>query len=293
MTTATARSKPSATTRADQRPVEIRVRKMGKDYAQTPSYWFDNDPFLSLFFTAFSATLPVGEKQFIHSVRLFQERISDPVLREEIRAFIGQEAHHAKEHDAFNRLMAERGLSTDRIEQRMARMFEWIREHASPEQQLANTVCAEHFTAMMADYMLTKSPELMERMDPAMRNLWAWHAIEEAEHKAVAFDVYRQQVNDVWRLRRTMVLISLSIAGHVTFDALQLMREAGELRNVKSWRKGLKQLFGRGGMFPAMAREYLDFYRRDFHPWQHDNRQSLARARAKYLGETTSSATLH
>lgn len=270
---------------ADARPVEIRVRKMGKDYAATPDYWFDNDPFLSMFFTAFSASLPDGEKQFIHSVRLFQDRITDPVLREEIRAFIGQEAHHAKEHDALNRMMADKGYSIPRIEKRMRRLFQWFRDNQPPEQQLANTVCAEHFTALMADYMLSKAPENLGKMDPAMRNLWAWHAIEEAEHKAVAFDVYKQEVDDTWLLRRTMVLLTVSIMAHTTYDAIQLLKEAGELRNLRSWRKGLGFLFGPKGMMASMAKDYFDFYRADFHPWQHDNRKALAAARAKYLGE--------
>ena len=268
------------------RPVEIRVRKMGKDYSTTGEFWFDNDPFLSLFLTAFSATLPDGEKQFIHAVRLFQDRVSDPVLREEVRAFIGQEAHHAKEHDSLNRRMASKGYSIGRIEQRMQALFKWQRENQSPEQLLANTVCVEHFTAMMADYILSKNPEMLEKMEPSMRQLWAWHAIEEAEHKAVAFDVYRQQVGDHARLQRSMVVLTFMLVTITSYDALRLMQEAGELRNVGSWRRGLKFLFGKGGMLSAMAREYIDFYRRDFHPWQHDNRQVLVAARAKYLGET-------
>jgi len=285
MTAANLAASRTATPAADARPVEIRVRKMGKDYADTPAYWYDNDPFLSLFFTAFSASLPDGEKQFIHAVRLFQDRVTDPALREEIRRFIGQEAHHAKEHDMLNRLMADKGFSIPRIEKRMRALFQWFRDNQSPEQQLANTVCAEHFTAMMADFMLSKSPEHLEKMHPTMRNLWAWHAIEEAEHKAVAFDVYKQEVDDVWLLRRTMVLLSVSIMAHTAYDAAVLMREAGELRNLKSWRRGVDFLFGRDGMFPSMAKEYFAFYRRDFHPWHNDNRAALAAARAKYLGE--------
>jgi len=270
---------------AAARPVEIRVRPMGKDYADTPDFWFDNDPFLSMFFTAFSATLPDGEKQFIHSVRLFQDRIKDPVLREEIRAFIGQEAHHAKEHDTFNRLMADKGYSIPRIEKRMKAMFKWFRDNLSPEEQLANTVCAEHFTALMADYMLSTAPERLALMDESMQKLWAWHAIEEAEHKGVAFDVYAQEVGDTWLRRRTMVLLTASIVLVTSYDAVRLMKEAGELGNLRSWRKGLGFMLGNKGMVWSMAKDYFDFYRADFHPWQQDNRKALARARAKYLGE--------
>jgi len=39
------------------------------------------------------------------------------------------------------------------------------------------------------------------------------------------------------------------------------------------------------GRFRKMIPAYLDFYRRDFHPSQHDAGDQLARVKARYLGD--------
>jgi len=54
----------------------------------------------------------------------------------------------------------------------------------------AITCALEHYTAMLADYVL-RNPVWLEDAEPQLRVLWSWHAAEETEHKAVAYDVYR------------------------------------------------------------------------------------------------------
>src|SRR5262245_10859070 len=121
--------------------VGIPVRKLGLPYgADMPTYWFANNAFLTSYFSAFSATLPDGEAQFIHSVRLFKDKITDPVLQAQIRGFIGQEVHHAKEHEAFNAAMVARGIPLDVIERFVVGINEWVRENQPPVAQLASTV---------------------------------------------------------------------------------------------------------------------------------------------------------
>ncbi len=55
---------------------------------------------------------------------------------------------------------------------------------------LTATTALEHFTATIASQLLVNTyiQELMT--DKTMSTMWYWHAIEENEHKAVAFDVY-------------------------------------------------------------------------------------------------------
>ena len=87
-------------------------------------------------------------------------------------------------------------------------MFEgmkWIAKKFSPERQLAKTCALEHFTAMLAELML-EEPEFLEGMDQRMLPLWLWHAVEESEHKAVAFDVYADQVDNYWIRTSEMAL---------------------------------------------------------------------------------------
>lgn len=47
-----------------------------------------------------SSLFPYGETFFVDSVRAVRDQISDPHLKKDISAFIGQEAMHAKEHAA-------------------------------------------------------------------------------------------------------------------------------------------------------------------------------------------------
>ena len=263
--------------------VGVPVRRLGQDYNQDfPDFWFRDNAFLSMFFTGFSANLPEGEDQFIYSVRLFQKKITNPVLKAQVRAFIGQEAHHSKEHDALNSVMKKRGYPLDRAEKRMHKINKLMRKYQSPEKQLAETVCGEHITALVADYILRKRPEYLDEMAPVLAKMWAWHAIEETEHKAVAFDVYDQLVGDRNLLRRTMVEITLMFFSLNTYEAFNLMRKTGQMRNWKMWRESWRML---REMIRDVRAEYMDFYRKDFHPWQHDNREALYAAREKYLGE--------
>ena len=53
------------------------------------------------------------------------------------------------------------------------------------------TAALEHFTATLAE-MILSDPEARDMFgDETVKNLFLWHALEEAEHKAVAFDVYK------------------------------------------------------------------------------------------------------
>jgi uncharacterized protein len=110
--------------------------------------------------------------------------------------------------------------------------------------------------------------------------LWLWHAIEETEHKAVAFDVYRH-IGGSYRTRVvTMVVVTAQfIMNQAHFDST-LMRADGQMGNLRSWARGMVRYWGPRGKFTQLIPAYLDDYRRDFHPWQHDNRPVIAKWRA-------------
>lgn len=263
--------------------VGVPVRRLGQTYAtDIPLFWFRDNALVSMFFAGFSAKLPSGEAQFIHSVRLFQEQVTDPVLRAQVKAFIGQEAHHSKEHEALNNMLKARGVDLGRIERYMAETNAWMRNDLTPREQLAMTVCAEHLTALMADYFISYHPEYLDEIHPQMARIWAWHAIEETEHKAVAFDVYDQLVGDRKLLHKTMRKLTTIFLTMNSVHAAQLVRAHGAGRDWRMWREGVAFL---RGMIKELKNDYMDFYRADFHPWQHDNRAALQVARAKYLGE--------
>ena len=258
-------------------PIDIPVRHMGFSFPKDlPRHWYGNDPFETHLFNALSLTFPFGEKEFIDSVRAFSDRITDPQLKDDVRAFIGQEMQHSREHEAFNAWIASLGLPAqyiwDFIEKRQAEM----KAKSRPIDRLAVTCALEHFTAIMAEAFLT-NPELLAEFDERVRTMWVWHAIEETEHKSVAFDVFEHVGGEYSTRVWTMMLITFLFIRNQTHFHRTLMKADGELFNVKSWARGLYKYWGPKGVFTKLAPAYLAYYRRDFHPWQHDNRELVAR----------------
>ncbi len=261
------------------------VRQPDFDYAkdEVPRYWWDNDPAKTLLLAAMSSGFPSGERFFIDSVRYFQSHIKDPELKAAVKAFIGQEAHHSKEHEAMNGFLQERGIDLAKLEREVQWFMDYMRMKFSPERQLAHTVAVEHFTALMAEEFMLKYDDALDTMDPRVAPLWAWHAIEESEHKAVAFDVYKAVGGSEWVRITEMLSVSILFPLFTTMHLTRLMRDEGQLFNVRSWAKFANYAWGYPGVFRRMAPAYLRFYRPSFHPWQQDATRLVEKAKARWL----------
>ncbi len=249
----------------------IPVRRMDFEFDDAiPKYWFANNPMLTMLLTGLSCSFPEGERMFMRAVRHYQDRITDPELMKEVRAFIGQEAHHGKEHQAFNEFMARKGLPIAKIEGFVKNAIAFEERHLSKERMLAKTCALEHFTAMFAEAIL-EHPEVLELMDERLQPLWLWHAVEESEHKSVAFDVYQQQVDNYWVRVSEMALTSVLFTYFTGLHTVQLLRASGEQRNFKATAQGLNKLIGPKGFFRGMLPQYLAYYSPNFHPSQRDS----------------------
>lgn len=250
--------------------------------ADMPRYWWDNDPAKTLLLAALSSGFPPGERFFIDSVRYYQDRITDPELQQAIRGFIGQEAHHSREHKALNGFLEDRGINLGRLEREIQVFMDWMRNNLSPERQLAHTVAVEHFTALMAEEFLLKY-DALDEMDPHMAPIWAWHAIEESEHKAVAFDVYKTVGGSEFVRATEMLFVSVVFPVFTTVHLVQLMKADGQLGNFRSWGKALNYMWGKPGVFRKLLPSYLKFYSPRFHPWNNDARDLVEKAKRKWL----------
>jgi predicted metal-dependent hydrolase len=262
----------------------ITVRRM--DFAFTPDIpenWADGNALITAVMAGLSAAFPPGERYFIESVRHFGDEVKDPELKERIRGFIGQEANHTKEHLAFNEFLDGRGLPVLRMQELVERALGALKKRNSPAQNLARTVALEHMTAFLASALL-ESPELLQRMHPTVATFWAWHAIEEIEHRSVAFDVYKEYVDDEPLRLRTMAWVTVFFSLTNAARALVIMKITGNLFNLPAWARGLDVMFGRQGILRKGLPLYRAYYRRGFHPDQHDNSDAVARAKSAYLG---------
>lgn len=256
----------------------IQPRRMDFKFdASIPRYWFANDQFKTLLFTALSSTFPEGERFFVRSVRQFQKQIKSKLLREQVRGFIGQEAHHGMEHDAFNAFMESKGVPTSKVDDFVRVGLAWMEKRYSPARQLARTAALEHFTAMLAELVLDHD-DFLEGMDSRMLPLWLWHAIEESEHKAVAFDVFAEQVGSYWMRSGEMAVTTVEFIGFTMFHYFQLRAGMDDKTDWASVGNGARWLLGRDGWLRRLRGSYLAYYKPGFHPSKRDSSQARKRA---------------
>lgn len=261
----------SASVRPEQQvaPAIPRPRSPGLDHgAGLPRHWLAGSVIGTHIANGVNLLFPAGERFFVRSVSRYLDRIEDPTLRAQIKGFFGQEGHHAREHERVNELLEAQGYDV----RRFLRFYEWLAygviERLSPPQlRLATTAACEHFTAILAENALRV--RLLDQAPRSIRTLLLWHAAEEIEHRAVAYDVL-QQINPSYALRVAgLAMATTCLGGFWLLATLMLLaqeREWGGKRAADDWaevhrRRKQHGVFGRG------IREYL---RRDFHPSQRD-----------------------
>jgi uncharacterized protein len=245
----------------------------------------DGDLISSHIIAALSSVFPDGEDFFVRSVRHFRDQITDPVLKREVAGFIGQEAVHGREHRALNDRLDALGYPAKRIE----RVVKWslgVRERMmKPIGNLASTAALEHYTATLAEILLSNEEARRLLGSPEVADVFVWHALEENEHKAVAFDVYKA-VGGTERTRRiTMNIITVGFLGGMTVQVVLSL-----LGDRETYRRGrLRKSLGRLRDNPIFTREVWrrlrDYNRSDFHPDDHDTEALLETWREELFGD--------
>ncbi|MFT3858303.1 MAG: metal-dependent hydrolase [Aquabacterium sp.] len=235
-----------------------------------PKYWFGGDIFKSRFFDAMSTIFPEGERFFIECVRDYRDQVKDPQLLQEIKDFIRQEGQHGIVHNTYNNRLKAQGIDVDMLETTERKLFAFLRRHVPKKQTLAETAAAEHLTAIMAHSFFERK-EVLESADPRMRAMYAWHAMEEIEHKAVAFDVM-QKIAKVSYLRRCFALLVVTLGFNIhslIVTRYMLKRDGfGFFHRIGLFAKGLWWLYKPGGLYLSTFGHYIQYYKPGFHPWQ-------------------------
>ncbi|MEZ5573093.1 MAG: metal-dependent hydrolase [Halioglobus sp.] len=271
-----------AVTVPNSRP--IKPRRMDFDMGQlNEKYFFRDNPILSTLMYALSASFPDGERFFIDTVRHYQKDIHDPLLSAQIRGFIGQEAHHSRIHEEFNERAETLGIAMERVRRRFARRIGIARRKLNPGQQLAVTAALEHITATLAQWVL-ENPEagIGGSNHSPLREMLIWHAMEEIEHKAVAFDVYRATVHNekqriaVARIIFRMFWIQMGIA------QLNLLWCDRKIPSLKHIRDAWKFMWGVGGFRRWAAPEFKRYLKVGFHPNDIDQSRLIEQWRDDY-----------
>jgi predicted metal-dependent hydrolase len=275
-----------AQTSNPERKVPTRRMSFEESMRHLPRHFAaDGDLISGHVISALSSVFPDGEDYFVRSVRHYRDRISDPALKRQVAGFIGQEAVHGREHRVFNDRLAQLGYPTKQYEH-FTRVGLRCRERILPSiSNLAATAALEHFTATLAELVLTNE-EIRDLMGAdAVRDLFVWHALEESEHKAVAFDVYKAVGGGerlrVWTMNFFRFGFVLGMGAAVVLSLLRdrATYQRGNLR--RSWRRLRRSPL----LDPAIWAQLKDYNRPGFHPDDSDTTELVEAWRTELFGE--------
>lgn len=239
------------------------------DDEDLPRHWFGGDPFKTRYFDAMSLSFPDGERLFMMAVRAYKHTITDPALLQDIKDFNRQEGQHGLVHAQFNEVLRGQGIDIDKL----LRVHNFIQfniywKYFPKAYNLAATAALEHLTATMVYGFFDRGP-VMQDADPRVRAMYAWHAIEELEHKSVAFDVMQQGARVGYIVRcLAMIQATLHFSIYSGLAVNYLLKADGFSfwQRTKIMAKGMAWLYGPKGVFTALAGHFLSYFKPGFHP---------------------------
>ena|SRR3990167_2961766 len=246
-------------------------------------YWHGGDPVVTHFFNALQAMFPEGERFFMDSARDVRDMLGKDAipaeLNEQIRLFIRQEAMHGREHDAWTNALISLGyIGMEGFDLKLKRDNQWAKKKMKPLWRLSMTAASEHFTASLAHLFIYQRPDLIEKAASPFRELLVYHAMEEVEHKAVCFDLFKQAKGGYFLRSFGMIFVTIDLLVRLRNRQEYLLKKDG-LWNAKTRKEMRDLLWGKDGIMRVLAPYLLQYFRPDFHPWETDERRDLV---AKY-----------
>lgn len=266
------------TPRGGRPPLEVPVRHMefNFDAGKVDDKFYLQAELASAYFEALSIFLTYGEDLVIDTARHHRALLTDPELKRRVTALIGQEAIHSKMHNEWNDVLAQHRFPVPLYRFLGGKVFEYGFNRFPQPLKLSMMAGIEHFTAVLAEFMMKHEDNFFASDDEQQRALWMWHMLEESEHKDIAYDVY-QTLSGNYPLRALGFAIALvTIVVLVPFAAtlIPVIRKPANLVSLSYW-KDVKRstglLFGTAdGVYGSTIRHIFDYLRPDFHPNDHD-----------------------
>jgi predicted metal-dependent hydrolase len=239
------------------------VRDYDDDLSTVPRHWLAGNAAATAISNGVNMLFPHGERFFVRSVNHFLDQVKNPELRKQVKAFFQQEGRHASAHDDFNDVLRHHGFEIDEFLEQYQKISRWFEKRASAKLNLAGTAAAEHFTAILADGAFTRG--VLDALDPQMKRLLAWHAAEEIEHKAVAYDVL-QEIDSSYLLRVAGLAYATTLLGGFWVWATVMLARQEKL----TFRGFFRQLGEMRTRDPVLRRVFVNgirqYIKRDFHP---------------------------
>lgn len=252
--------------------------------------FFLNKELASSYFEALSIFLTFGEDVVISTARYHRDFVKDPTLKLRLTSLIGQEAIHSKVHNQFNdEVLKENNFPVEFLRYLADKVFEYGILKLPQPVQLSLMAGIEHYTAVLAEFMMQHEEYFFASQDEKQRAMWMWHMLEESEHKDIAYDVFLELSGNYWLRIVGFLLATLTILGGVSLGGylIPFIRKPSNLINPKYMKDMIEStalLFGsERGVFGSSAMHILEYFKPSFHPNDHDTSEYLAYYKEKLL----------
>ena len=273
--------------------IPIRHMKFDFDPKLIDPKFYMNAELASAYFASLSIFLTRGEDLVIDTARYHRDFITDPLLKQRVTSLIGQEAIHSKMHEELNDAFLELDLPVKLFRFLAGYVFEYGFERLPQPMKLSLMAAIEHFTAVLAEYMMNHEEIFFRSQDEKQRAIWMWHMLEESEHKDIAFDVY-QTLSNNYALRIAgffPALITILMLISAASILVPFYRKPSNLVSLKYWKEipyNFRLIFGlKDGVYGSTLGHIFDYLRPDFHPNDHDTSEFLAYYKEKLLNPET------
>lgn len=266
---------------------DVRTRRIAFSYPSGAlrQHYVDGDLVMSHVVAVLSGMFPEGEDFFVRSVRDSKPKVKDAELLNQVAGFIGQEVTHGREHRELNDRLTAMDYRSNKVDRHVKWLLGFGDRITSKRQRLAVTAALEHYTATLAEVLLADPAAQALLGETEVRSLLLWHALEESEHKAVAFDVYRAAGGSEWLRISTMWTTSaIFVLEIVVQTALSLLRDRATYNPVTLFRSlwALRRS-------PFLTRQVLgklrSYNKRGFHPDDWDADELIQRWRTELFGD--------
>lgn len=245
------------------RPLRFDVRS---DSAKSP-LWSSSSPEAAMFLNAFSVHVPYFERYLIRSMNSAKGEIQDSQLQEDIAAIIGQEANHARNFIEFNKFLVDNYPKIGVLERKAKAYFVEHADSDSLKTLVGFTAGYETFTFLAGMIVLAEYEQWMGDSDADIKALWVWHQVEEVEHGAVAFDVFKALYGSQEWYRKFMIARALT---HITWEVVKAYYIQCSYEGVH---RSIVRSFKAYGFLLAtltkMLANSLPTFSRSYHPREH------------------------
>jgi hypothetical protein len=250
---------------------QINVRRKNFDFPkQIDRYWFGTSPFKTHLLNSLTLLLPDIEQYIIQNVRRQLKQLDKPQLKQEVRAFIAQEAQHSTQHTKFWDNLRLQGYEFGTYVRLLrAILFKTLERRLSTRLNLSIIAGIEHLTTLIAEVGL--EGEFLAEAEPKLRKLFEWHAVEEIEHKSVAYDVL-QNATDSYLVRLVGMLIAdILVLGFLNLGVAMMLYQDKKLLDRKVWQEMIQFWFTKEKFLSRALLNCVDYFKKGFHPSQREN----------------------